>query len=103
MDEEKEIIEQVEEIENPRSINVIIHLPYSELTPEEIEAVIDFRAKAIARDEEHKARMQALNDAMKEKARKHEENARKSQELLESLTRHAIDRFMEVSENGQEK
>ena len=85
------------EIVKPRSINEIIHLPYSELTDEEIELVIEFKANAIARDEEHKARMQALNDAMKEKARMHAENAKKSQDLLESLTQHAINLFKEVS------
>lgn len=85
------------EIVKPRSINDIIDLPYTELTAEEIELVINFKANIIARDEEHKARMNALNDAMAEKAQLHAENARKSQELLESLTQHAIDLFKEVS------
>lgn len=51
------------ETQNPRPIDDIIDLPYSELTEEEIELVIDYKAQIKARDEQFAARMKAQRQA----------------------------------------
>ena len=44
-------------------VNKLLDRPYSELSDEEIEAVIEFRASVKARDKAHAERLQAIRDA----------------------------------------
>ena len=86
----------------PRKIDDIIDLPYSELTDEEIESIIDFKAACKSRDEMHSERMRLIQENLAEITRINKEIADKAQKQLENLTQHAINRFEEVS-NEQEK
>lgn len=81
----------------PRTINELIDLPYSDMTEEEIERVIEFKAQNKARDAEHEARMTALHEALQESINIHRTMAEASQAKLEELTAHAIGRFEDVS------
>lgn len=87
MDENKDI----------RTIDELIDLPYSEMTDEEIELVVNFKASVIAREEEYKQRMQMLHDQMQEKIEIHREAANRSSEQLNRLTKLALDRFEKAS------
>lgn len=83
----------------PRDINELIDLEYSEMTDEEIGIVVEFKANVIARDAEHEKQMQMLHDHLEEQARINMEAAKDTSDLLDRLTRHAIDRF-ESESNG---
>ena len=50
---------QVEDT-GPRTIDELVDLPYSEMTEEEIELLVEWKAANRARDEEHQRRMEAL-------------------------------------------
>lgn len=95
----------MDEIENvePRNINELIDLPYSEMTDEEIEIVIQWKAANLARDEQHEQRMQAMHDYFDEQITIQRTIAESSTKLLENLTAHAIKRYEEVSANGTEE
>lgn len=84
-------------VENIRDIDEILDLPYSELSEEEIERVIQFRADVQTRDRLHDQAMKQLSDAIQEAADAHLRMANKAQQRLEELTAHAIARFEDVS------
>lgn len=54
----------IESTEEPqeRSINDLIDLPYSEMTEEEIERVIEFKSAIKARDENYLKQLEAINE-----------------------------------------
>lgn len=85
------------EPEKIRDINDLIDLPYSEMTEEEIERVVEYKAEIKARDAEHKARMDALHETMQENIAIHRNMAETSETLLNDLTAHAIGRFEDAS------
>lgn len=76
-----------------RTIDELMDLPYSEMTDEEIERVVEFKAANIARDAEHVARMDALHEALEVEIGLHRDMADTAQTKLEELTAHAISRF----------
>lgn len=82
--------------EAPRDINELIDLPYSEMSDEEIELVVEFKANVKARDAEHEARMAALHETMAESAAANAAIAQKADALLTELTAHAVQRYKEV-------
>lgn len=82
--------------EAPRDINELIDLPYSEMTDEEIELVVEFKANVKARDAEHEARMAALHETMAESAAANAAIAQKADALLTELTAHAVQRYKEA-------
>lgn len=84
-------------VDEPRTINELIDLPYSEMTEEEIALVVEFKAAVKARDAEHEARMSALHDALAEQTEIHRVMADTAQAKLEDLTAHAIGRFEDAS------
>lgn len=83
-----------------RSIDKLLDLPYSELTGDEIERVIEFKASVKARDEAYNAQMQLIKDHFEAEIELHRQNAANAQALLDRLTAFAVERFKEVS-NGQ--
>lgn len=101
LDIEDMINDETDNTEKPeeRSLDLLLQLPYSEMTEEEIERVIEYRAEIKKRDDEHDKRMSILKDAMDSEINIHKEMADKSQALLDELTRHAINRF-EGASNG---
>lgn len=85
-----------EEPRKPRGINELIDLPYSDMTEEEIELVVEFKAAVKARDAEHEARMEALHETMAQSAAANAEVAHKADNLLTELTAHAVERYREA-------
>lgn len=86
----------------PRKIDEIIDLPYSELTDEEIESLIEFKSECKTRDALYSEQMQMIQDNLAEMARANQQIAEKAERQLQELTQHAIKRF-EVASDGQEK
>lgn len=82
--------------EATRGINELIDLPYSEMTDEEIELVVEFKATVKARDAEHEARMALLHETMAESAAANAAIAQKADALLTELTAHAVQRYKEA-------
>ena len=99
MDEIKDV-EIEEEKPKPRKIYQIIDLPYSEMTDEEIELLTEYKIKNAIEADEHKHKLEAITEGIKESAKIQEELAQESRKLLHELTAHAINRFNEVSNNG---
>lgn len=98
-----DVIEDMENEENeekkPRGINDLIDLPYSEMTEEEIELVVEFKASVKARDAQHAEAMKVLQDGINAEIAIHQEMANKAMDTLNALTKHAINRFEDAS-NG---
>lgn len=82
--------------EATRGINELIDLPYSEMTDEEIELVVEFKAAVKARDTEHEARMALLHETTAESAAANAAIAQKADALLTELTAHAVQRYKEA-------
>lgn len=83
----------------PFDINKLIDKPLNELTEEEAEFVIEFKAAIKARDEAYVQRQTELREHMQELAAIHGEMAAKAEAQLEALTAHAIDAY-KVASNG---
>ena len=78
-----------------RGINELLDLPYSEMTDEEIERVVQFKADVQTRDNLHNAAMDAISNQLAEAAAINMEIAESAQKQLDDLTAHAIDRYKE--------
>lgn len=98
MDTEKLDMETTED-PKPRDINKLVELPYSEMTEEEIELVINFRAESIANDLVHTHNMERIEDATRQQIATNEATAARAMEQLDALTRHAIESY-EAASNG---
>lgn len=82
-----------------RSLDLLLTLSYSEMTDEEIERVIEYRAEIKKRDDEHDEKMAILENGMREEIAIHQDMADKAQAVLDRLIDHAIERF-EDETNG---
>lgn len=83
-----------EQVENkPRSIDEIIDLPYSELSDEEIELVINFKTEVRLRDAEHEQKMQVLNDAVAAMIETNQTIANENRASLNALVSAALSRL----------
>ena len=91
-------LEQNEDKPKERSINELLDLPYSEMTDEEIERVVQFKADVQTRDNLHNAQMQAISDTLMQAAQANLEVAQAATEQLNQLTAHAIARFENESQ-----
>lgn len=80
-------------------INKLIDKPLNELTEEEAEFVIEFKAAVKARDEAYVQRQTELREHMQAMAAIHGEMAAKAEAQLQELTAHAIDAYKAAS-NG---
>lgn len=83
--------------DNPRSIDEIIDLPYSELTEEEIELVIEFKVSVQTRDNLHNAAMKKLDEHLKQAAAENKRAADAAIERLDQLTANALNRYEETN------
>ena len=90
-------VAQVEDT-GPRTIDELVDLPYSEMTEEEIELLVEWKATNRARDEEHQRRMDALQAHFAEEIAIHRQAAAESKAVLDNLTAAALARLGE--QNG---
>lgn len=91
-----EDIVQVEDTE-PRTIDELVDLPYSEMTEEEVELIIEWKAANKVRDEEHRRRMDALQAHFAEEIAIHRQAAAESKAVLDNLTAAALARLEAVN------
>lgn len=87
-----EDVAQVED-SGPRTIDELVDLPYSEMTEEEVELIVEWKATNKARDEEHRRRMDALQAHFAEEIAIHRQAAAESKAVLDNLTAAAIARL----------
>lgn len=83
----------------PRDINELLDLPYSEMTEQEIELVIQFKADVQTRDALHNETMKKLDAHLQDVAQQNRRAADAAIERLNELTAHALERFKDAS-NG---
>lgn len=87
---------QVEDT-GPRTIDELVDLPYSEMTEEEIDILVEWKATNKARDEEHQRRMEALQAHFAEEIAIHRQAAAESKAVLDNLTAAALARLGAVN------
>lgn len=85
-------VTQVED-SGPRTIDELVDLPYSEMTEEEIDLLVEWKAANRARDEEHRRRMDALQAHFAEEIAIHRQAAAESKAVLDNLTAAALSRL----------
>lgn len=83
----------------PRPVEKILGLPYSELTDEEIQSVIDFKVNEGIQTQEYKDKLEIAQQESNERLEILKNKAEYDKDLLNRLTAHAIDRF-EGASNG---
>lgn len=74
-------------------VNKLLDRPYSELTDEEIEAVIDFRASVKARDKSHAERLQAIRDASERISAQQQEQVQAAHDAQDALLQASLKRL----------
>ena len=74
-------------------VNKLLDRPYSELTDEEIEAVIDFRASVKARDRSHAERLQAIKNAGDRLIAQQQEQVQAAHEAQDALLQASMKRL----------
>ena len=74
-------------------VNKLLDRPYSELSDEEIEAVIEFRASVKARDKAHAERLQAIRDASERIAAQQQEQVQAAHDAQDALLQASMRRL----------
>lgn len=74
-------------------VNKLLDRPYSELTDEEIEVVIEFRASVMARDKAHAERLQAIRDAGDRIAAQQQEQVQAVHDAQDALLQASLKRL----------
>lgn len=81
----------------PRSIDELADLPYSEMTEAEIDLMVEFRASCIARDEAHTKAMEAIHAHSREMAAIAREKADAAKSALDEMVEQSRKLFEEAS------
>lgn len=74
-------------------INKLIDKPYSEMTEEEIEAVIEWKAQVKARNEQFRQTLQAIKDAQAEQLKVMQDTASKDAARQDAFLQASIERL----------
>ena len=74
-------------------VNKLLDRPYSELSDDEIEAVVEFRAGVKARDRAHAERLQAIRDAGERIAARQQEQVQAAHDAQDALLQAAMRRL----------
>lgn len=90
--------ENTEQTTEERDINKLLDLPYSEMTEEEIERVIEFKAEVKARDAQFEQTLEAIKGASDAQLKVMQEQAEKDAERQDALLQASIERMQKVSE-----
>lgn len=81
----------MEEQHEERQIGKLLTLPYSEMTEEEIDRVVSFKAEVKADEAMHKEQMAAMNEA-------HEQRINERRKLADE-TRKAFNEYLAIIDN----
>lgn len=81
-------------------VNKLLDKPYSELTEDEIEAVIEFKAGVIARDQAHTERLKAIQDTGDKLIAQQEAQAQEARDSQNTLLRASLTRLAKLNGNG---
>lgn len=81
-------------------VNKLLDKPYSELTEEEIEAVIKFKAGIIARDQAHAERLKAIQDAGDKLVKQQEAQAQEARDSQNTLLQASLARLAKLNDGG---
>ena len=81
-------------------VNKLLDKPYSELTDEEINEVIEFKAGVIARDQAHAERLQAIRDAGDKLVEQQEAQAQEARDNQNALLQASLARLAKLNGNG---
>lgn len=87
-----EDVEETEETEE-RDINKLLDLPYSEMTEEEIERVVEWKAQVKARDEQFEKTLEAIKEASEAQLKILQEQADKDAARADALLQASIERM----------
>ena len=85
---------------NDIDVNKLLDKPYSELAEEEIEAVIEFKAGVIARDQAHAERLQAIRDAGDKLVKQQEAQAQEARDSQNTLLQASLARLAKLNGTG---
>lgn len=85
------------ESSEPIDVNRLLDRPYSELSDEEIEAVIDFRASVKARDRSHAERLQAIRDASERIIAQQQEQVQAAHDAQDALLQASLKRLSHLN------
>lgn len=81
-------------------VNKLLDKPYSELTDDEIEVVIDFKASVKARDRAHAERLQAIKDTSDRLIAQQQKQVQASHDAQDALLQASLTRLNRL--NGGE-
>ncbi len=85
---------------NDTDVNKLLDKPYSELTEEEINEVIEFKAGIIARDQAHTERLKAIQDAGDKLVEQQEAQAQEARDNQNTLLQASLARLAKLNGNG---
>ena len=74
-------------------VNKLLDKPYSELTNAEIDAVIEFKANAKARDKAHAERLQTIKDASDKLIAQQQEQVQAAHDAQDALLQASLTRL----------
>lgn len=89
--------ESSETTAKPRSIDELYPLPYSEMTEEEIEKVVEFKANLQAQNKANAERMEAIAAASKAMIEQNEKQYREAKAAQEKLLSFSLKRLAKVN------
>ncbi len=81
-------------------VNKLLDKPYSELTEEEIEEVIEFKAGVIARDQAHTERLKAIQDTCNKLVEQQEAQAQEARDNQNTLLQASLARLAKLNGSG---
>lgn len=90
--------ENAEQTTEERDINKLLDLPYSEMTENEIERVVEFRAEVKARDAQFEQTLEAIKEASDAQLKVMQEQAKNDAERQDALLQASIERMQKASE-----
>lgn len=85
---------------NGIDVNKLLDKPYSELTEEEIEAVIEFKAGVIARDQAHAERLKVIKEAADKIVTQQEAQAQEARDSQNVLLQASLARLAKLNGSG---
>lgn len=89
--------ENSETTAKPRSIDELYPLPYSEMTEEEIERVVEFKANLQARNKANAERLEAITAASKAMIEQNEKQYQEAKAAQDKLLSFSLERLAKVN------